>query len=159
MALGSSLPSQAWQFVKRAVRDNRERSLTITIGELPSQAPTADRDDRRVESWGVTVTAIFPEIARRFRLESGQEGVIVIAIERDNPAARAGIQVGDVIEEVNRQSIRSLEDFDKAVKAAKGRDMILLLIRRGDSRFISGATSAGPSSAVSVNNFCARSTR
>jgi hypothetical protein len=39
-----------------------------------------------------------------------------------------------VIEEVNRQPIRSLEDFDKAVKAAKDRDMILLLIRRGDSR-------------------------
>jgi serine protease Do len=116
------------------VRDGQERSLTVMIGELPSRAPTADRDDRRVETWGVTVTAIFPDMARRFRLESGQEGVIVIAIERDNSAARAGVQVGDVIEEVNRQPIRSLEDFDKAVKAAKDRDMILLLIRRGDSR-------------------------
>jgi S1-C subfamily serine protease len=42
--------------------------------------------------------------------------------------------MGDVIEEVNRQPIRSLEDFDRVIKTAKDRDRILLLIRRGDSR-------------------------
>jgi serine protease Do len=87
-----------------------------------------------VERWGVIVTGISPDMARRFRLESGQEGVVVIAIERDGSAARAGIQMGDVIEEVNRQPILALEDFDNAIKAAKDRDRILLLIRRGDSR-------------------------
>jgi serine protease Do len=56
----------------------------------------------------------------------------VIAVERDSSAAHAGIQVGDVIEEVSRQAIRSLEDFDKAMAAAKDSDRILLLIRRGD---------------------------
>jgi serine protease Do len=86
-----------------------------------------------VERWGMTVTGVSSDMARRFRLESGQEGVVVIAIERDSSAARTGIKVGDVIEEVNRQPILSLEDFDKAIKAVKDRDMILLLIRRGDS--------------------------
>ena len=117
------------------IRDGRERMFTVTIGELPSRSlAKAEREDRRVERWGLTVTGISADMARRFRLESGQEGVMVIAIERDRPAGRAGIQMGDVIEEVNRQPIRSLDDFDKAIKAAKDRDMILLLIRRGDSR-------------------------
>ena len=117
------------------IRDGRERIFTVTIGELPSRSPDkAERDDRRVERWGVIVTGISPDMARRFRLESGQEGVVVIAIERDGSAARAGIQMGDVIEEVNRQPILALEDFDNAIKAAKDRDRILLLIRRGDSR-------------------------
>jgi S1-C subfamily serine protease len=57
---------------------------------------------------------------------------VVIAVERDSSAARAGVQVGDVIEEVSRQAIRSLEDFDKPMAAAKDSDRILLLIRRGD---------------------------
>ena len=43
---------------------------------------------------------------------------MVIAIERDSSAARAGIQVGDVIEEVNREPVRSLDDFDNATTAA-----------------------------------------
>ena len=39
-----------------------------------------------------------------------------------------------MIEELNRQPIRSLDDFDQAVKAAKEREANLLLIRRGNSR-------------------------
>jgi len=116
------------------VRDGREQSFTVTIGEMPSGSPQADREDRRVKSWGVTVVAISRDMACLFGLESEQEGVVVIAIERDNAAARAGVQVGDVIEELNRQPIRSLEDFDQAVKAAKEREANLLLIRRGNSR-------------------------
>jgi serine protease Do len=117
------------------IRDGRERIFTVTIGELPSRSPArAQRDVRRMERWGMTVTGISPDLVRQFRLESGQEGVVVIAIERDGSAARAGIQMGDVIEEVNRQPIRSLEDFDRVIKTAKDRDRILLLIRRGDSR-------------------------
>jgi serine protease Do len=114
------------------IRDGRERTFAVTIGELPSRPPTTDRKDRREERWGLTVTNISPEIASRFRFEQGQEGVVVIAVERDSSAARAGIQVGDVIEEVSRQAIRSLEDFDKPMAAAKDSDRILLLIRRGD---------------------------
>jgi len=114
------------------IRDGRERTFAVTIGELPSRPPTTDRKDRREERWGLTVTNILPEIASRFRFEPGQEGVVVIAVERDSSAAGAGIQVGDVIEEVSRQAIRSLEDFDKPMAAAMDSDRILLLIRRGD---------------------------
>lgn len=114
------------------IRDGRERTFAVTIGEPPSRPSTTDRKDRREERWGLTVTNVSPEIASRFRFEQGQEGVVVIAVERDSSAARAGIQVGDVIEEVSRQAIRSLEDFDKPMAAAKDSDRILLLIRRGD---------------------------
>jgi serine protease Do len=114
------------------IRDGRERTFAVTIGELPSRPLTTDRKDRREERWGLTVTNISPEIASRFRFKQGQEGVVVIAVERDSSAARAGVQVGDVIEEVSRQAIRSLEDFDKPMAAAKDSDRILLLTRRGD---------------------------
>jgi serine protease Do len=80
----------------------------------------------------MTVTSNSPEIARRFRFEGGQEGVVVIAIAQRGSAARAGMQVGDVIEEVNRQPIRSLDDFNKAIAASKDSDRLLLLTRRGD---------------------------
>jgi serine protease Do len=114
------------------IRDAQERSFTITIGELPSRPTGTQPSDQREDAWGMTVTNISPEIVRRFRFMQGQEGVVVIAVERDSSAPRAGVQVGDVIEEVNRQPIRSLEDFDKAMAAAKDGDRILLLTRRGD---------------------------
>jgi serine protease Do len=115
-----------------AIRDAQERSFTITIGELPSRPTRTQPRDQREDAWGMTVTNISPEIVRRFRFKQGQEGVVVIAVERDSSAARAGVQVGDVIEEVNRQPIRSLEDYDKAMAAAEDGDRILLLTRRDD---------------------------
>jgi len=115
------------------IRDGRERTFLVSIGELPTASAKVERQDRRDERWGMTVTNISPEIARRFRFEPGQEGVVVIALERNSSAARAGVQVGDVIEEVSREAIRSLKDFDKAMAAAKDSDRVLLLIRRGDS--------------------------
>jgi serine protease Do len=116
------------------IRDGREQTFMVAIGALPSRPPPKpEREDRRAERWGMTVTDISPEIVRRFRLEAGREGVVVIAIERDSSAARAGIQVGDVIEEVNRQPIRSLEDFEIAAAAASDSDRILIFSRRGDT--------------------------
>lgn len=73
------------------IRDGRERTFAVTIGELPRPPPTTDRKDRREERWGLTVTNILPEIASRCRFEQGQEGVVVIAVERDSSAAGAGV--------------------------------------------------------------------
>ena len=115
------------------IRDGRERTFMVTIGALPSRSPLKSaREDRKQERWGMTVTDISPEVVHRFRLEAGQEGAVVIAIERDSAAVRAGIQVGDVIVEVNRQPVGSLEDFEAATAASAG-DRILLLTRRGDT--------------------------
>jgi len=55
---------------------------------------------------------------RRFQLESDQQGVVVTDVAADSPADRGGLQPGDVIEEVNRQMVDSVEDFAAAVTTA-----------------------------------------
>jgi serine protease Do len=79
----------------------------------------------------MTVANISAETARRFQLERNQKGVIVTDIDPGSPAELAGIQAGDVIEEVNRQPVESVEDFNKAMSAAKDNETLLLLARRG----------------------------
>jgi serine protease Do len=115
------------------IRGQRELILLVTIGNLPESPTPPEPAGRREEPWGLNVTSITPEISRRFRLAPGQQGVVVIAVDRDGAAARAGIQLGDVIEELNRQTIRSLNDFDQALAAASERASVLVLVRRGDS--------------------------
>jgi S1-C subfamily serine protease len=57
-------------------------------------------------------------------------------VEPGSPAGNAGIQPGDLIESVNRQSISSVEDFEKIISRVK-EDKVLLLVRRGEySRFV-----------------------
>jgi serine protease Do len=66
-------------------------------------------------------------------LERTQKGVIVTEIDPGSSAELAGIQVGDVIEEVNRQQIESVDDFNKAMSEAKDKETLLLLARRGNA--------------------------
>ncbi|HYL80127.1 MAG TPA: PDZ domain-containing protein, partial [Candidatus Acidoferrum sp.] len=64
-------------------------------------------------------------------------GVIVTAVEPDTVAALAGIQRGDIIQEVNRETIKSLEDYQRAVaKIAKDAVVLLLVKREGAYRFV-----------------------
>jgi serine protease Do len=62
--------------------------------------------------------------------------VIVTGVVPGSPAAEAGIQPGDLIQSVNRQSVKSADEFERAVKGTRG-DKVLLLVKRDEfSRFV-----------------------
>ena len=115
------------------LRGGKEQTLNVKLGELTDQQAKADKSEESGESWGMTVANITPEIGRRFQLERTQKGVIVTEIDPGSSAEVAGIQVGDVVEEVNRKKVDSVEDFTKAMSEAKEKETLLLLARRGNA--------------------------
>jgi serine protease DegQ len=60
--------------------------------------------------------------------------VVVNKVQPGSSAARAGIQAGDVILEVNRATIDSVSRFNQTFAAARGR-VLLLIYRRGSTVF------------------------
>ncbi|HHT9126406.1 MAG TPA: PDZ domain-containing protein, partial [Candidatus Brocadiia bacterium] len=80
---------------------------------------------------GVTVQNLTPEAAKRHGYE-GEKGVVVSSVETGSPGALADLREGDLIMEVNREKIDSVDDFRKAL-AKSGTDKdILMLVRRGE---------------------------
>jgi len=64
-------------------------------------------------------------------------GVVVADIEPDSAAQAAGLQVGDIIQEVNREVIKSIDDFQVASgKAARHGPVLLLVNHSGTYRFV-----------------------
>jgi serine protease Do len=57
-------------------------------------------------------------------------GVVVTQVQPDSPAAEAGLKRGDVVQEVNRQPVKSASDFRNAVSQSS--KSVLLLIHRDD---------------------------
>ncbi len=79
---------------------------------------------------GVSIQDLNPQIARQLGLPASATGVVVTQVQPDSPAAEAGIQRGDVVEEVNRQPVKSASDFRNAV--TQSTKSVLLLIHRDD---------------------------
>lgn len=61
-------------------------------------------------------------------------------VEPGSPAANAGIQTGDVIQEVNRKPVRNVEDFAQKVNKAKEQENVLLLLQRGQNSLFAAVT-------------------
>jgi serine protease Do len=66
--------------------------------------------------------------------------VVVTRVEPGSPAANAGIQIGDVIQEVNRKPVRNVEDFAQKVDKAKEQENVLLLLQRGQNSLFAAVT-------------------
>jgi len=81
---------------------------------------------------GMTVQKLTPQIAESLGLDK-TEGVVVTAVEPGSAADEAGIRRGDVIVEVDRKPIRSLDEYKKTVAAIRKGKGVLFLVRRGES--------------------------
>ena len=67
---------------------------------------------------GVHIQDLTPELAKSFKLEPSK-GVLVAQVDSDSPAAKAGLQSGDVIIDYNGKEIHSSRDLSLAVAETK----------------------------------------
>jgi serine protease Do len=120
------------------LRDGVIRNVTVTLSERPreiAQSNQSKGQKKSQEALGLAVQNVTKDLAERFGYPIG-EGVIVTGVVPGSPAGEAGIQPGDLIKSVNRQSVNSVDDFEKALNMSKD-NKIMLLIRRGEySQFI-----------------------
>jgi serine protease Do len=77
----------------------------------------------------MSVENLTPDLARRLNLPPTTHGVVVTNLDDDSNAAAAGVQRGDLIEEVNRQRVSSVSEFRAALQKA-GKNSLLLRVRR-----------------------------
>ena len=63
------------------------------------------------------------------RLNIGDtSGVVVVEVASDSQGSEAGVQVGDIIKEINHQTIETVDDYTTAVKKIKSGDSVNLFI-------------------------------
>ena len=117
----------------KVLRNGSEKTLSLKVAARPVEAASKSApvpDVGTSGKLGLAIQDLNPQIARQLGIPSSVTGVVVTQVQPDSPAADAGIRRGDVVEEVNRQPVKSASDFQNAVsKSAKS---VLLLIQRDD---------------------------
>jgi len=122
-------------------RDGAEREFQATLAEMDLRAagaPVSRGESGPTDSAlsGVRVENLTPEMARRLNLPPSSRGVVITEVDPDSGASDAGLQRGDLIEEINRQPIANASEFDAALRKA-GKQSVLLRVRRAEgARFV-----------------------
>ncbi|MGE5217901.1 MAG: DegQ family serine endoprotease [Chloroflexota bacterium] len=116
----------------KIVRDRKEQTLLVKIGELPDENDPSQQTEARDPELGLRVQRITPEAARRLGLSSSK-GVLVIEVQPNSPADQVGIEPADVIREVNQRPVSTVKEFERATRLGRRGDRILLLVQRGDN--------------------------
>ncbi len=127
-------------------RKGKERTVAVTLGRLEEQeAATAaaaaenGSNEATVEAMGITIATLDEKLRQRFEIPSDVVGVIVTDVEQGGNAASKGLKTGDIILELNQDSVSDPGQVASIVASVKeeGRKSVLVLFNRGgDRRFI-----------------------
>jgi len=118
------------------VRDGQQEKVSVTVGERPDEEVVAAAETRESDAWlGLHVEdAQKSEVRRQYRLDRGDEGVVVSGVDPGSPADEAELREGDMITEVYSHEVRTIDDYVAISKRLKDRkDPIAFLVKRGKS--------------------------
>ncbi len=125
------------------LHDNREQKIRATLGEFNSETAQTENENENAPNsrgdggkLGIGVEPLTPDIAQELGLRAGTQGVVIDSVDPAGPAVAMGIQRGDVIQEVNREPIRSVEDLRAAIDKNGSKPALLLINQRGETRFV-----------------------
>jgi serine protease Do len=114
------------------LRDGKKQEIPVRIESM--QAPVHATTAPIRERLGVTVRIPTAKEASRLKLQPGQ-GVIIARVEAGSPGAKAGLEPGDVILEVNEMAVTSPQDLSEALAIVKPGQYVLAMVvdrRTGD---------------------------
>ena len=116
------------------VRNRATLSLSVVLAERPQEGQVPGGPGLR--KFGITVQDLTPELRSRYGI-TRDSGVVVTAVEPGSRAYWAGLQVGDLVVEVNREPVASVSDWNRLVAQLGDEEEVLLtVVRGGRTRFI-----------------------
>jgi serine protease Do len=128
----------------KVLRSGKPMNLTVKLVERDTQflASNTPRGGNQSEPEANTATLAGLTVRPMTRTELSEAGikagVVISNVEPGSPADDAGLQAGDLIEEVGGKGVSTADDFEKQIKSAQsaGRHAVLLVNRGGNTQFV-----------------------
>ena len=131
MAPGTTVKLDIW-------RDGKTQDYSVTLTELPKEKAAAEGSDETgtSEIQGIEVQDVTPEILQQLNLPGGTRGVVVTAVDPSSPAAAAGLNRGDVIQEINHKSVATSAQYKQLMSGTNGQPILLLVNSGGVTHYL-----------------------
>jgi serine protease Do len=119
-------------------RNGETRDVSLTLGESPSgkNAGNAPEAAQASPMRGVQVDELTDDIRQQLGLRPDVKGVVVTEVPDGSPASDAGLQRGDVIQQINRAPVDSVSEYRRLIARAGKQTLVLLVNRGGNTTFM-----------------------
>lgn len=125
--------------VLTVLRDGKQQELELTIGQhQTAAADTKPAEDEQVSgtALGVTVAPLTDAARAEIGVGDTVDGVVVTELQPDSPAAKAGLQRGDVIVKLGDQDTFTPDALKSALDSEKTDPALVLINRNGSQIFV-----------------------
>lgn len=128
------------------IRDGEKQELNATLDEFKSEGEEPEisvskkqEEDKSEKSGklGLSLQKLTPEISKELKIPMEVKGLIVTDVVKNGAADVKGIRKGDVIMEINQQTVENVEDVQSAIEKGGKKPVLLLISRRGQTTFVS----------------------
>jgi serine protease Do len=138
--VGREKPGSELSFVVQ--RDGKPLTLTVTTARMPENLltggppTTAPARTQEGSLKGVRLGKLDDAMRQRLELDESTEGVVVLEVHPECKAAQAGLRPGQVITEVNRESVNSPKEAYAHADDRQDKATLLRVLEGGTKRFL-----------------------
>lgn len=121
------------------IRDGKEKAVTVTIARLKSSSYSLSvGPGKNLFSWyggggraylGVQLHELNKDLASYFGAKE-DEGALILEVEEDSPAEKAGFKAGDVITKIDNEVMANPEDVQEMISELEEDDEVKIEILR-----------------------------
>jgi len=139
------------------LRQGKEMTFQVKVGELDETAENKAADSGTQPSkpkapevsktiLGLSLAEMSEQLRQRYNIADEAAGVVVLNVDSKSNAAGKGLKAGDVIVEVDQNSVTTPADVEKRVAVAKSNGykvVTFLIYRQGDFQWVAVRTDQG----------------
>ena len=122
-AAGDTLKAQIW-------RDGETKTVSIKSRVFPMEMA----EDLAFRLLGIRTEDLSPQNRKNYQILVGQ-GVVISEIDGRSELARIGARPGDVIRQIDDETIADKNDFKKAIVKCRQKPSVVVLLQRGDQGY------------------------
>lgn len=118
-------------------RGEETKTFDVELAEMPASATQPSPEASPEETTqpektkifgGVVVADITVDVRTALNLPEEVQGAVIVELDSSSPAAQAGLRVGDVIQEVNKQPIKNAKGLVALSKKLKPNEKVLMRV-------------------------------
>jgi serine protease Do len=118
----------------KLIREGKEKTIKVKLGKRPADDPDSPVQNEDYDILGLKLKPMDADLARKLGYPETLKGLVLMDIQQGSKVSASILRPGDLLMEINRHKIDTLEQYRQYLKKLNKGETVQLLFRRGNSQ-------------------------